>query len=130
MKILSTISGVLLGGLFVIFGVDHFFEFIPKPSGAMPPEGSPPAMFFGAIASTGFLSFVKACEILGGVLVLIPKTRNFGLLALGPIILNILAFHIFIGSPAKLLDPVVIAVSLLAAFLLFDGRKKFAGLLN
>lgn len=125
----SHIAAVLLGGLFITFGLDHFFNFIPKPGG-MPPEGSPPAMFFGAIATTGFLSFVKTCEILGGALVLLPKTRNFGLLVLGPIIVNILAFHVFIGDPAKLLDPVVMLVSLLAAFLLFVGHKKFAGLLN
>jgi hypothetical protein len=42
--------------------------------------------------------------IAGGLLVAIPKSRNLGLLILGPIIVNILAFHIFIMKGATLAD--------------------------
>ena len=44
------------------------------------------------------MAFVKVCEILGTVLVAIPATRNWGLLLLGPIIANILAFNIFVAG--------------------------------
>ena len=37
-------------------------------------------MFLGAMYMTGYLAFVKVLEILGGILVAIPKTRNLGLL--------------------------------------------------
>ncbi len=47
-----------------------------------------------------------------------------------PLIVNILAFHIFLTQGAGLLDPPLILICLLAAFLLWSGRKKFAGLLN
>ena len=87
------IAATLLGLAFVVFGLNHFLNFIPM--GDPPPEGSPPALFFGAIGPTGYLSFVKIVEIVGGLLVAIPKTRNFGLLALGPVVINILAFNVF-----------------------------------
>ncbi|MBT8036502.1 MAG: hypothetical protein KJO21_03055 [Verrucomicrobiae bacterium] len=41
-----------------------------------------------------------------------------------------LAFHIFLTNGGGLLDPPVVALSLLAAYLLWVGRKKFCGLLN
>jgi putative oxidoreductase len=73
---------------------------------------------------------VKVLEILGGLLVAVPKTRNFGLLILGPIIVNIFCFHIFLMKGATLLDPVVITVAALALFLLWTERKAFSGLIN
>jgi putative oxidoreductase len=122
------IAGALLGLLFVVFGLNYFLKFIPMPPG--PPEGSPPALLMGALFPTGYLTFVKILETLGGFLVAVPKTRNFGLLILGPIIVNILCFHIFLNKGTTLLDPVVIAVTLLALFLLWTERKAFAGLIN
>ncbi len=123
-----TIAAGLLGLLFVVFGLNHFLKFISM--GDPPPQGSPPAMFFGALYPTGYLTFVKVLEIAGGVLVALPRTRNFGLLVLGPIVVNILAFNIFLTKGAGLLQPPVILVSLLSAYLLWDARGKFAKLLG
>src|SRR5262245_35248015 len=105
---------------------------LPRTLAPMPklPEGSPAALFMGAFAPTGYLTFVKVMETLGGVLVAIPRTRNFGLLVLGPIIVNILAYHTFIMSGAGLGSPMVILVVALALYLLWVGRKSFLGLLN
>jgi hypothetical protein len=128
MKHAPTIAGGLLGLLFVVFGSNFFLKFIPMPAG--PPEGSPPALFMAALYPTGYLAFVKVLEIAGGLLVAIPKTRNLGLLVLGPIIVNILCFHIFLTKGATLVDPVNILISVLALFLLWSGRKAFAGLVN
>jgi putative oxidoreductase len=127
MKIASNIAGGLLGFLFVAFASIYFFELMEMPP---PPEGSAAALFMGALYPTGYLDFVKVMEILGGILVAIPRLRNFGLLVLGPIIINILAFHTFLNKGAGLLDPPLILIVLLAAFLLWSGRKAFMGLLR
>ena len=126
MKYAPNIAGGLLGLLFITFSLMFLLKLGPTPP--PPPEGSPAALFFGALMTTGYFTFVKVLELLGGLLTAIPRTRNFGLLILGPIIVNILAFHIFIMKGATLLDPPVIAISLLGAFLLWSGRKAFAGL--
>lgn len=128
MKYLPNIAGGLLGLLFVVFALIYFLKLIPMPP--PPPEGSAPALFFGAFSPTGYLDFVKAFEIIGGVLVAIPRTRNFGLLVLGPVILNILAFHTFITKGVGLLNPILLLIIALALFLLWSGRKAFAGLLE
>jgi hypothetical protein len=73
---------------------------------------------------------VKVLEIFGGLLVALPRTRNIGLLVLGPIVVNILAFHIYLTKGAGLFEPPVIAIALLSAFVLFSERKAFAGLLK
>ena len=127
MKYAPTIAGVLLGLLFIMSSVVVLFHLVQMPP---PPEGTPAAMFFGAFGPTGYMTFVKVLELLGGVLVAIPRTRNFGLLILGPILVNILAFHVFIMKGAGLFDPTLIVIVALAAFLLWCGRKSFAGLGN
>lgn len=128
MKYLPNIVGGLLGLAFVAFGLMFLLNMMPAQPA--PPEGSPPALFMGAFAPTGYFHFVKVLEVVGGLLVAIPRTRNFGLLVLGPIIVNILAFNVFILKGATLFDPVLIIICLMAAYLLWVGRKAFAGLAN
>jgi len=128
MKIASSIAGILLGLPFVFFSALFLLNLVPMPPA--PPDGSPQALFMGAMFPTGYLTFVKILEILGGILAAIPRTRNFGLLVLGPIIVNILAFHVFIMKGDGLFNPILIVICLLAVFLLWSGRKAFAGLLG
>jgi hypothetical protein len=129
MKIASNIAGVILGLLFLLASGGFFYMVISKtPLPANFAPGSPADLFMKAVFPTGFMLFVKCFELIGAVLVMIPKTRNFGLLVLGPIIINILAFHLFLDNPKALLDPMIILIVALAAFLLWSGRKAFAGL--
>jgi uncharacterized membrane protein YphA (DoxX/SURF4 family) len=129
MKYAPTIAGILLGLLFVMSSVVILFNLIPPDK--MPKPATPEAeMFMKALGPTGYMTFVKVFELLGGILVAIPRTRNYGLLVLGPIILNILAFNAFITKGEGLFSPMLIVIVLLALYLLWDGRKKFAGLLN
>lgn len=127
MKYLPTIAGIVLGLLFLMSSIVVLFHLVPMPE---LPAGSPPALFMAALGPTGYMTFVKVCELIGGILVMIPKTRNYGLLFLGPIILNILAFHAFITSGEGLFDPMLIVIVLLALYLLWIGRKNFAALAN
>ncbi len=123
---ITIVAAGLLGLVFVTFGLNFFLKFIPMPS---PPEGSTAAAFMGAMYSTGYLTFVKVLEITGGILVAIPRTRNIGLLILGPIVINILAFNTFI-APGGLTQPPVILVAGLSAFLLWTAKDSFAKLIN
>ena len=126
MKIAANIAGALLGLMFIAFSMLFFLKMMPQPP-VMPEHAQ---MFMGAIGPTGYMHFVKICELLGGILVAIPLTRNFGLLFLGPVILNILAFHTFLSDRSGLKDPVLIVIVLLALFLFWAGRRQFAALRN
>ena len=127
MKYAPAIAGALLGLLFIAFSSMYLFNLVAMPP---PPAGTPAAMFMGALVPTGYFGFVKCLELLGGILVAIPRTRNVGLLVLGPIIVNILAFNGFLLKGEGLLQPPVILVSGLAAYLLWCGRKAFTALLG
>ena len=126
MKIVANIAGGLLGFIFIAFSLMVLLNLVHPPP---PPEGSQVAMFMGAFVPSGWLTVVKICELTGGILVAIPKTRNFGLLFLGPIIINILSFHILLAKGEGLVGVPLLA-AVLAFFLLCYEHKKFAALLN
>lgn len=132
MKYLPNIVGGLLGLLFVASAVMFFLivKGIVQSPQPPPPEGSFAALFMGAFIPSGYMYFVKVFEVLGGILVAIPRTRNMGLLILGPIIINILAFHAFILKGQDLFSPPIVIIVVAALYLLWSGRKAFAGLLQ
>lgn len=125
MKYAPAVAGILLGLLFIMSAVVILFGLVQAPP---PPEGTPAAMFFGAFGPTGYLTFVKVLELIGGILVAIPRTRNLGLLVLGPIIVNILAFHAFVTKGEGLANPMIIGIVLLALYLLWAERRAWAAL--
>jgi len=126
MKIATNIAGALLGLTFIAFSLIVLLNLVHMPP---PAEGTPAALFMGAFVPTGYMTFVKVFELIGGCLVAVPRTRNIGLLILGPIVLNILAFHLFIMKGQGLFGPPILVV-ILAAFLLWAGRKAFSRLMN
>lgn len=130
MKIATNIAGVLLGLVFLMASVPFLLNVIPEQK---LPEG-PVTLFMGAFGPTGYMAFIKVLELLGAVLVIIPFTRNLGLLVLGPIIVNILAFHVFITKGLDTTQPVavimVILIVVLPLFLLWHERRAFLGLLK
>jgi putative oxidoreductase len=126
-KYLPTIAGSLLGLCFLAASIPVLFNLVPFPK---LPEGTPAAHFMAAFVPTGYVKFVKMFEFIGGLLVLVPRLRNIGLLLLGPVIVNIMAFHILIDDPKHLINPIFDIIFICALFLLWDARQKFAGLLN
>jgi uncharacterized membrane protein YphA (DoxX/SURF4 family) len=89
---LATAARILLGSIFVIFGLNGFFHFLPQP------PAPPRAMAFGgALAATGyFFPLLKATEVLAGTLLLVGFVP-IALTLLAPIIVNIVAFHAFLA---------------------------------
>jgi putative oxidoreductase len=121
------IAGIVLGLLFLMASVTFLLKLVPEPK---LPEGTPIAHFMSAFGPTGYMTFIKIFELLGGILVAIPRTRNLGLLVLGPIIVNIVAFHVFVTGPKELLNPMTLLVIALPLYLLWVERKAFAGLIR
>ena len=124
MKIATHIVATLFGLIFLAGGLFFFFGKMPEG----PPADSLPGKFMAAFAPTGYMAFVKVCEIIGGALVIVPKTRNLGLLILGPIVINILCFHGFVIQGGWSGAHAFITVA--ALFLLWAERTAFAGLVN
>src|SRR5262249_21004697 len=122
MKILIIIARTLLGLVFVVFGLNGFLQFIHM----SPPQGLA-GDFVKALAASHYFYVVSFLQIAGGALCLLGRFVPFGLTLLGPVIVNILLFHIFL-QPTGL--PMALVVSLLALFLLWAYRPAFKGLLQ
>ena len=123
MKIATVIARSLLGLIFVVFGSNMFLHFIPMPP---PPEG-PAREFMTALFLSHYLYVVGTLQVVGGFLLFTGRWTPLGLTLVGPVIVNILCFHLLM-APAGL--PMAIVVSLLALFLLWRYREHFAGLVK
>lgn len=123
MKTATIIARVLLGLIFVVFGSNMFLHFIPMPP---PPEG-PAREFMTALFMSHYVYVVGALQVAGGLILLSGRWVPLGLTLLGPVIVNIVCFHVLM-APAGL--PMALVVSALALFLLWRYREHFAGLVK
>jgi putative oxidoreductase len=123
MKVLTIIARVLLGLMFAVFGANIFLHFIPMP----PPKPSLATDFSKALMESGYMYVVGFLQVAGGLLLLIGRFVPLGLTLLGPVIVNILLFHIFLERTGL---PMALVVSALALFLLCRYRANFAGLVK
>ena len=121
MKIAGHIAAGLLGLVFLFAGLTVLLKLVPMPP--PPPSDTPAGMFHGAFGPTGYMTFVKVLEVLGGLLVLFPRTRAVGLMVLAPILVNIVAFHVFILGGQGLFSPLLVIAVLAAGFLLWSLRR-------
>jgi putative oxidoreductase len=123
MKIATIIARVLLGLMFVVFGANAFLHFIPMP----PPPAGLAGDYMKSLFGSGYFYVVAVTQVLGGLLVLSGRFTALGLLLLGPVIVNILAFHIFLNHEGL---PLACVVAALALFLFWQKRANFAGILK
>lgn len=112
---------LLLGLIFFVFGLNGFFHFIPQPPA--PPAA---AAFGGALAATGYMfPLIKGVEVATGVLLLAGRFVPLALTLLAPVVVNIVAFHLFL-APSGLALPVVIVA--LGVYLAWTYREVYAPL--
>ena len=122
MKAATLIARILLGLMFAVFGSNAFLHFIP-----MPPMSGPAGDFIGALAATGYIKAIAALQVAGGVLLLAGRYVPLGLTLLGPIIVNIVLYHIFMDRNGL---GMALVVGALALFLVWRHRVSFAGLVQ
>jgi putative oxidoreductase len=123
MKISTVIARFLLGLIFLVFGLNGFFHFIPAP----PPPSGTAGQFVGALFVSNYLVVVFLLQIIPAVLLLINRYVPLALSLLAPIIVNILLFHILM-APSGLALAIIVTVLWIVVFL--SVRSAFAGLLQ
>ena len=103
---------LILGLIFLVFGLNGFFNFLP-----MPEMGEKAGAYMGGLGATGyFFPVLKSVEVIGGLTLLVRRFVPLGLLLLAPVVVQILLFHLYL-DPAGL--PIAIAITLLEAYLGF-----------
>jgi putative oxidoreductase len=119
MKITYHLSRSLLGLIFVVFGLNGFLHFIP-----MPPPSGVAGQFIGALFVSKHLLVVAALQVISGALLLSNRFVPLGLTILGPIVVNILLYHVLM-TPTGLGFALFVAILWAAVF--FGVRLAFAG---
>jgi hypothetical protein len=122
MRTATLIARILLGLIFVVFGLNGFLQFL-----AQPPTPQVALAFFGALAATGYMvPLLFASQIVGGGLLLLGMVP-LGLLIVAPVIVNIVGFHVFLAPDGLALAVVVVALELFLAWTHRDAyRPLFA----
>ena len=120
MKTTILVSRLLLGLLFLVFGLNGFLHFIP-----MPPPSGLAGQYVGALFVSHYLSVVFALETAAGFLLLVKRFVPLALAILAPILVNITLFHACLAPSGY--APAVVAVALWFALFVRE-RAAFAGL--
>jgi putative oxidoreductase len=122
MKIAVLIARILLGLIFLVFGLNIFFDFIPH----LPMSGD-----IGTLTTLLFqhrwFHFYGVLYVVGGLLLIVGRYVPIGLVLLGPIIVNILLFHLTL-APSGIVPGLVCAF--LEVFLIYAYLPAFLGIFD
>jgi uncharacterized membrane protein YphA (DoxX/SURF4 family) len=88
-KVILVLS-ILFGLMMVNSGLNKFFNYMPVPE--MPDDVM--AVFGSLIQTKWILPLVAMAEIVGGVLIAIPKTRALGAIVIFPVMVGIVVHHL------------------------------------
>jgi putative oxidoreductase len=120
MKIAVLIARILLGLVFFVFGLNAFLHFIP----AVLPSGVA-GQFLMALFQSHYVLFIGAVQVAGGALLLVNRYVPLALTILGPVIVNILLYHMLLDHTGAV---VAIIVAILWGILAFRYRQYFSSL--
>ena len=121
MKIVALVARILLGLTFVVFGANGLHPFLPMP----PPPGGLAGQYVTALFLSHYAVVPFLAQLIGGILLLVGWYVPLALAILGPVIVNILCFHVFMLREGL---PLAIVVAILWCILFYYYRRSFAGI--
>ena len=123
MKIVTLIARIFLGLIFVVLGLNGFLNFLsmgPMPTGLA-------GQFIGALVLSHYFWVVAALQIAGGALLLANRFVPIALVLLGPVIVNIICYHVFLNPSGALL---AVVVAILWSIVFYEKRQYFSAILG
>ena len=88
-RIVTAIVRILLGLMFLVFGLNGFLNFMPAPKD-MPQEIM---TVMGALMNAGYMTVVSGAEVIVAVMLLTNRFVPLALALLAPIVVGIITFH-------------------------------------
>jgi|ERR1051326_1312852 uncharacterized membrane protein YphA (DoxX/SURF4 family) len=121
MKIIVLIARLLLGLVFLVFGLNGFLNFLnmgPMPTGLA-------GQFMGALFLSHYYWVVAGLQIAGAALLLVNRFVPLALVLLAPIIVNIICYHVFLNPSGA---PLAAVVTVLWLIVFYCKRQYFSGI--
>jgi uncharacterized membrane protein YphA (DoxX/SURF4 family) len=122
-KVLFVLA-LLFGLMFINAGLDKFFHYMP-----MPKDMSEKMMkAFGAFTEIGWLMpLVGIAEVIGGILIILPKTRALGALIILPVMVGIVLTNIVQDKTGL---PIALVLSAILGWIMYENREKYMPLVK
>jgi putative oxidoreductase len=120
MKIATIAARILLGLVFFAMGIVSILNL--GKMGGMPADAT---NFLTLMVTHRYTVFVALLMLIGGLLLLVGRFVPIGLVLLGPILVNILLFHILFHVPGIIMGALC---TMLEVFLIWVYRASFRGI--
>lgn len=122
-KFLNVLS-VLFGLLLINGGLNKFFNYMPVPDN-LPAELVKDTTAITEIA--WLMPLIGFAEVVGGILILFPRTRALGALVVFPVMVGVLLTHTIV-EPSGL--PIALVIWAILLWIIFENRKKYMPLVS
>lgn len=123
MKIVKLIAAILFGLMFINAGLNKFFNYMPMPELTQAQMDA-----FGAFMKISWLMpLVGVIEIIGGILVISPKTRALGAIVILPVMAGILLHAITMDRSGIV---IALVLTVLNLWMIFDNWKKYEAMVK
>lgn len=122
-KIFNIVS-VIFSLLLINGGLNKFLTYMPAP------EDLPAELLNDNIALIEIewlIPLVGIAEILGGILIVLSKTRALGALVIFPVMVGVLLTHIFV-APSGL--PIALVIWTILIWIIYENREKYFQLMT
>jgi putative oxidoreductase len=117
-KILNVLC-IVFGIGMIVFGANKFFNFMPMPKD-MPAEQMEAFAAFGKLK--WLMPLIAIAEIVGGALMLLPKTRALGAIVILPVTVGIVLHNAVFEPSGLAIAGVFAAINIWA---IIDNKKKY-----
>lgn len=122
-KVLFVLS-LLFGLFFINAGLNKFLNYMPMPKDL--PEKMLKA--FAAFMEIGWLMpLVGFAEIVGGLLIIIPRTRALGALVVFPVMVGIFLTNIVQDTSGL---PIALVFGVILIWIMYEERRKYFPLID
>ena len=122
-KVLFVLS-LLFGLMFINAGLNKFFNYMPMP------KDLPANMLkvMSAFMQIGWLMpLAGVAEVIGGILIIIPKTRALGALIIFPVMVGIFLTNTVTDRTGL---PLTLILSAILLWIIFDNKDKYLPLIK
>ena len=122
MKTATLISRVILGFIYLVFGLDFFLHFIPY----QPLHTGKAGAFIAGLKGTGyFYPMLKSIQVVAGIFLLINRYAPFAAVVVFPISVNVFLYHTILVPSGWWMGVLLLVPNL---FLGYAYRTYYAGM--
>lgn len=118
-KKIQFVLALLFGLMFINAGLNKFFNYMPMPE-EMPAELM--SDFEAMMEIAWLMPLVASAELVGGILIILPKTRALGALIILPIMVGILLVNTVVNTSGLIIALVLAAI---LGWIMYENRDRY-----